>query len=160
MSTIQTKQVFVYLPYNCDLNKEIEILKRKGAKYDKFTKTWYFNIDVRESLNNHCRGYKIKKVVNPPSFEEVLANKHIVLQNYDDPFDDDFADRCSASCPAIGKTAGLSLSRNQSDNETPVTENNTTVNSNNISITNFTNKLKELKALMDKCEMIIDELIR
>lgn len=81
------KKVYVYLPFG-NFDQEIAKIKRKGARYDGLTKTWYFSIEVGESLNESCRGYKIKKIENPPTFEEVLTKKNIVLQKCNDPFDD------------------------------------------------------------------------
>ena len=82
------KKVYIYLPYGENFEKEKQRAKNKGAVFDKFSKTWYFNIEVGESLNKLCRGFKIKNIENPPTFEEVLAKKNIVTQKFDDPFDE------------------------------------------------------------------------
>ena len=107
-----------------------ERAKRKGARYDLYSKCWYFDIDVRESLNKSCRGFDIIEIQNPPEFEEVFN-----VQNIPDPFEDDVI-----------------------DDEQPLMA--PTIQQTEISITNLTNKLKELKILMSKCESIIDELTR
>jgi hypothetical protein len=117
-----TKKVYVNVSF-----ADKEIAKRKGARYDQYSKSWYFDIDIHESLNGKtCRGFDIIEIINPPTFEEVFK------QNLSDPFEDD-------------------------DNDNEQTNDNTNNNIN--SITNLTNKLKELKILMRKCETIINELV-
>jgi hypothetical protein len=78
-----TKQVFVNVPFS-----EKEHAKRKGARFDKYSKCWYFNIDVGESLNKSCRGYPIKQIDNPPSFNEVFNLTLTESHNNADPFSD------------------------------------------------------------------------
>jgi len=79
-----TKQVFVNVPYD-----EKEHAKRKGARFDKLSKCWYFNIDIGESLNKSCRGYPIKQINNPPTFNQVF---NLTLS---DPFSEDESDTYS-----------------------------------------------------------------
>lgn len=82
------KVVYVNVPYD-----DKEHAKRKGAKFDKYSKCWYFNIDVRESLNKSCRGYPIKQIHLPtPTFEEAF---NISYPNNDDPFSEDESDTYS-----------------------------------------------------------------
>jgi hypothetical protein len=85
MNTNSTKKIFVHVPY-----EDKEHAKRKGARFDKYSKCWYFNIEVGESLNKSCRGYPIKKIEIPvPTFEEAFNISH---PNNDDPFSDNESD--------------------------------------------------------------------
>lgn len=104
MNTNSVKKVYVNVPYD-----DKEHAKRKGARFDKYSKCWYFNIEVGESLNKSCRGYPIKQIELPePTFEQAFNISH--------PNSDPFSDNESDTFTHIDRKQPRSLITQRVDN--------------------------------------------